>query len=91
MAKKYFVSYKYKDENVEKLKDFFYEEVNGSMQFNSRNTRVRDYVDLLQNKIGSDHINLGERDGESLEDFLDHEIESELKRRIRQCGPCSLQ
>lgn len=86
MAKKYFVSYKYKDEKVEKLKDFFYEEVNGSMQFNSRNTRVRDYVDLLQNKIGSDHINLGERDGESLEDFLDHEIESELKRRIRQCS-----
>jgi hypothetical protein len=86
MAKKYFVSYKYKDEKVQKLKDFFYEEVNGSMQFISRNTRVRDYVDLLQNKIGSDHINLGERDGESLEDFLDHEIESELKRRIRQCS-----
>lgn len=86
MARNYFVSYKYKDEKVQKLKDFFYEEVNGSMQFNSRNTRVRDYVDLLQNKIGSDHINLGERDGESLEDFLDHEIESELKRRIRQCS-----
>jgi hypothetical protein len=86
MARKYFVSYKYKDEKVEKLKEFFYEEVNGSTQFNYRNTRVRDYVDLLQNKIGSDHINLAERDGESLEDFLDHEIESELKRRIRQCS-----
>lgn len=86
MARKYFVSYKYKDEKVAKLKDFFYEEVNGRMQFVTRNTRVRDYVDLLQDKIGSDHINLGERDGESLEDFLDHEIESELKGRIRQCS-----
>jgi hypothetical protein len=86
MARKYFVSYKYKDEKVAKLNDFFYEEVDGRMQFVTRNTRVRDYVDLLQNKIGSDHINLGERDGESLEDFSDEEIESELKRRIRQCS-----
>lgn len=86
MARKYFVSYKYKDEKVTKLQDYFFEEVDGKMKFNYRNTRVRDYVDLLQNKIGSDHINLGERDGESLEEFLDHEIESELKRRIRQCS-----
>lgn len=86
MARKYFVSYKYKDEKVAKLKDYFFEEVDEKMQFNSRNTRVRDYVDLLQAKIGSDHINLGERDGESLEEFLDHEIESELKKRIRQCS-----
>lgn len=86
MARKYFVSYKYKDEKVAKLKDYFFEEVDGKMQINTRNTRVRDYVDLLQYKIGSDHINLGEKDGESLEDFLDHEIESELKRRIRQCS-----
>lgn len=86
MARKTFISYKYKDEKVQKLKDYFYEEVDGIMQFNYRNTRVRDYVDLLQNKIGRDHINLGERDGESLQNFLDHEIESELKRRIRQCS-----
>ena len=86
MGRKIFVSYKYKDEKVSTLQDCFYEEVDGKMKFNYRNTRVRDYVDLLQNKIGSDHINLGERDGESLEDFFDHEIESELKRRIRQCS-----
>lgn len=86
MARKTFISYKYKDEKVQKLKDSFYEEVDGRMLHNIRNTRVRDYVDLMQNKLGRDHINLGEKDGESLQDFLDHEIESELKRRIRQCS-----
>lgn len=86
MARKIFVSYKYKDEKVAKLKDFFYEEVDGRMQFVTRNTRVRDYVDLLQDKIGRDNINLGERDGESLDDFSDEEIETTLKSRIRQCS-----
>jgi hypothetical protein len=43
-------------------------------------------VDLLQNKIGEEHINLGEKDGESMDDFLDGEIETELKKRIRQCS-----
>ena len=75
MARKIFVSYKYKDEKVTKLQDYFYEEVDGIMKFNYRNTRVRDYVDLLQNKIGKEHINLGEKDGESMDDFLDGEIE----------------
>ena len=76
MARKIFVSYKYKDEKVTKLQDYFYEEVDGIMKFNYRNTRVRDYVDLLQNKIGKEHINLGEKDGESMDDFLDGEIET---------------
>lgn len=86
MARKIFVSYKYKDEKVTKLQDYFFEEVDGIMKFNYRNTRVRDYVDLLQNKIGKEHINLGEKDGESMDDFLDEEIETELKKRIRQCS-----
>lgn len=86
MGRKIFVSYKYKDEKVTKLQDYFYEEVDGIMKFNYRNTRVRDYVDLLQAKIGKEHINLGERDGESMDDFLDGEIETELKKRIRQCS-----
>jgi hypothetical protein len=86
MARKVFVSYKYGDEKVTKIKDSFYEEVDGKMVFNARNTRVRDYVDLLQDKIGREHINLGEKDGESLENFLDREIETELKRKIRQCS-----
>lgn len=86
MGKKIFVSYKYKDVRVAKLQDSFYEEVNGQMIFNQRLTRVRDYVDLLQDKIGRDNINLGERDGESLEDFSDEKIETLLKQRIRQCS-----
>ncbi len=86
MGRKIFVSYKYKDENVAKLQDSFYEEVNNVMQWNYRNTRVRDYVDLLQDKIGSDNINLGEKDGESLDDFSDEQIETLLKQRIRQCS-----
>ena len=33
-------------------------------------TKVRHYVDKLQEKIGKDNINLGEKDGESLAEFL---------------------
>ena len=86
MGKKVFVSYKYKDEQVAKLQDYFYEEVDGRMIFNTRNTRVRDYVDKLQEKIGRENINLGERDGESLDEFSDQQIETLLKKRIRQCS-----
>lgn len=86
MGRKVFISYKYKDVRVAKLQDTFYEEVNGQMILNQRLTRVRDYVDRLQDKIGRDNINLGERDGESLEDFSDEKIETLLKQRIRQCS-----
>ncbi len=86
MGRKIFVSYKYKDEQVAKLQDAFYEEVNNVMQWNYRNTRARDYVDKLQEKIGRDNINLGEKDGESLADFSDNQIETSLKQRIRQCS-----
>lgn len=86
MGRKIFVSYKYADEKVAKLQDRFYEEVNSVMQWNYRNTRVRDYVDLIQDKIGKDNINLGEKDGESLENFSDEKIETLLKQRIRQCS-----
>lgn len=86
MARKVFVSYKYKDEKVAKLQDYYYEEVDGIMKFNYRLTRARDYVDKLQEKIGAENINLGEKDGESLETFTDQQIESSLKKRIRQCS-----
>lgn len=86
MGRKVFVSYKYNDEKVAKLQDMFYEEVDGRMILNTRNTRVRDYVDRLQEKIGRDNINLGEKDGESLDDFSDQKIETLLKKRIRQCS-----
>jgi hypothetical protein len=86
MGRKVFVSYKYKDEKVSKLRDAFYEDVDSVFRWNYRNTRVRDYVDLLQEKIGRDNLNLGEKDGESLEDFSDEKIETLLKQRIRQCS-----
>lgn len=84
MGKKVFVSYKYGDENVAKLQDSYYEEVNYRMIWNRRRTRARDYVDRLQEKIGKDHMNLGEKDGESLENFADSTIETSLKKKIRQ-------
>lgn len=86
MGKKVFVSYKYADEKVSKLQDNFYEEVNGKLQWNDRPTRVRDFVDKLQEKIGKDNINMGEKDGESLDDFSNEQIETLLKQRIRQCS-----
>lgn len=86
MGNKIFVSYKYADENVAKIQDAYYEDVNGRLQWNFRSTRVRDFVDKLQEKIGNDYINLGEKDGESLDDFSDQQIETLLKKRIRQCS-----
>lgn len=86
MGRKVFISYKYKDESVAKIKDAFYEEINSVFLWNYRKTRVRDYVDLVQEKIGRDNINMGERDGESLEQFSDEKIETLLKSRIRQCS-----
>lgn len=86
MGRKIFVSYKYADEKVAKLQDAYYEEVNGMLQWNYRPTRARDFVDKLQEKIGKDNINMGEKDGESLDDFSNEQIETLLKQRIRQCS-----
>jgi hypothetical protein len=84
MGRNFFVSYKYKDEQVLKLKDAFHDEVDGEMKWVSRKTRVRDYVDVIQELIGKDNMNLGERDGESLDDFADSTIEGKLKDKIFQ-------
>jgi hypothetical protein len=84
MGYKIFVTYKYKDERVARLKNAYYEQVGFEMRWNYRNTRVRDYVDILQDIIGREHINLGERDGESLEEFKDSTIETALKKKIFQ-------
>ncbi len=82
MGRNIFVSYKYGDSLVGSLNKHDLKFVGGELHRIPRNTIVRDYVDELQKTIGADHINLGERDGESLEEFSDSTIETKLKEKI---------
>lgn len=82
MGRKVFVSYKYKDTQVLSLNKTEIGIIGDKFTLVPRATRVRDYVDKLQNIIGKDNINLGEKDGESLNDFSDSTIESSLKDKI---------
>ena len=84
MGRKVFVSYKYGDTLVKDLNKKEFINMGGQIHYIARATRARDYVDELQKKIGDDHINLGEKDGESLEDFEDSTIETALKKKIFQ-------
>lgn len=77
MGKKIFVSYKYADSDVEKLPYRSY------LDQIVEPTTVRHYVDHLQTVFAADdHINKGERDGESLAGFKDSAIESRLRDKI---------
>jgi hypothetical protein len=74
MGRNVFVTYKYKDDKVAPLL------INTIL---GERTIVRHYVDQLQKKLADDdHINLGERDGESLAEFADPYIETALKYKI---------
>ena len=85
MARNIFISYKYNDQLVGDLTKIDIKYINGKLDFVKRPTRARDYVDKLQEILKQyNHINLGERDGESLEHFSDEKITSELKEKIRQ-------
>lgn len=83
MGRNIFVSYKYADKSVNSLNKRELTYVNGEFITRNRLTRVRDYVDELQSILDKeDHINLGEKDGESLKDFSEGYIESSLKDKI---------
>jgi hypothetical protein len=83
MGRNIFVSYKYADTLVKDLDKTDVKIGNERLQFIPRATRVRDYVDELQSILDKeDHINLGEKDGESLKDFSEGYIESSLKDKI---------
>ncbi|WP_017628722.1 TIR domain-containing protein [Proteus mirabilis] len=74
MGKKVFISYKYSDTDVASFKEL-------SME-SSEPTKVRDYVTKLQEVIGEEHVNKGEKDDESLEEFKDDTIQGKLADKI---------
>ena len=85
MARNIFISYKYYDTQVRDLNKKQLGFKNGNFELVPRNTRVRDYVDYLQSHLREEnHINLGEKDGESLAEFSNTTIRTSLKAKIRQ-------
>lgn len=74
MGRKIFISYKYKDTDVRQTYHI------GCSQ--NRKTRVRDYVDILQQVIGEQNINKGEKDGEDMSVLDDATIRSVLGDQI---------
>lgn len=71
MGRRVFVSYKYADTNVRVLKNVI-----------GRQTKVRDYVDILEEKIGKDNVYCGEHNDEDLSDKSEDYIWDHLKDKI---------
>lgn len=70
MGRKVFISYKYGDSFVEHLPE------------HGLDTTARHYVDLIQEKIGKENINKGEKDGEDMAQLSDSTIQSKLGDKI---------
>ena len=74
MGRKIFISYKYKDSDVRQMPIIL-------VSYN-RKTIVRDYVDKLQELIGKENVNKGEKDGEDMSVLEDTTIQSVLGNKI---------
>lgn len=70
MGRKVFVSYRYADTNVQSL--------NGALS----QTKVRDYVDRLEQNLGKTNVYKGEHDGEDMSAYSESTIEAKLKDKI---------
>lgn len=69
-TRKVFVSYKYGDDNVRSLREWW------------ETTTVRDYVDILERLLSIDNIYCGEHDGEDLSSLSESQIWDKLKDKI---------
>lgn len=69
MGRKVFVSYRYADTDVAPL--------NGIYQ-----TKVRNYVDRLEENLGKTNVYKGEHDGEDMSAYSESTIEAKLKDKI---------
>lgn len=76
MSTKIFVSYKYKDSNVQPLVGYT-PEADTDYLFTPRH-----YVDKIIDTVGEDHIYKGELSGEDMSDLADDTIDSKLKEKI---------
>lgn len=76
MSHKIFVSYKYKDINVEPLYEYTPGEDTGYYY------TPRHYVDKIIDTIGADNIYKGEKGGEDMSHLTDDTIDSKLKEKI---------
>ena len=71
MGNKIFISYKFADNAV------LHQIIDGKWRYT-----VRDYVDAIQDKLGEEHVNKGERNNENLSHLAEDTIASKIKDKI---------
>ncbi|HEX5456226.1 MAG TPA: TIR domain-containing protein [Candidatus Saccharimonadales bacterium] len=75
-SRKIFLSYKYRDTNVQELSEYLPDEDTDYMH------TPRHYVDYIIDLIGSDHIYKGEKSDDDASHLSDDSIDSRLKAKI---------